>query len=71
MSDITGPHSQIHPPLDWSADEQRTLGRFLRYNTAHANTVARCRKALEDDRKARLAEKIMAKNPTSPKSASK
>jgi len=46
-------------PLDWSADEQRTLGRFLRYKTAHANTVARCRKALDDDRKTRLNEKLM------------
>jgi len=46
-------------PLDWSEEEQRALGRFLRYKTAHANTVARCRKALDDDRKARLNEKLM------------
>jgi len=45
-------------PLDWSQDEQRTLGRFLRYRTAHANIVNRCRKAIEDYRKARAAEKI-------------
>jgi hypothetical protein len=46
-------------PLDWSQDEQRTLGRFLRYKTAHANTVARCRKAPDDDRKIRLNEKLL------------
>jgi hypothetical protein len=38
-------------PLDWTEEEQRTLGRFQRYRTAHANTVARCRKAIEDYRK--------------------
>jgi hypothetical protein len=43
-------------PLDWSVEEQRALGRFLRYKTAHANTVARCRKALDEDRRLRLAE---------------
>jgi len=47
-------------PLDWTEPEQRTLGRFLRYKTAHANTVARCRKALDDDRKAKLSEKSAA-----------
>jgi len=46
-------------PLDWSEAEQRTLGRFLRYKTAHANTVARCRKALDDDRRLRLNEKLL------------
>ncbi len=45
-------------PLDWTEAEQRTLGRFQRYRTAHANTVARCRKALDDDRKRRLTEEI-------------
>jgi arginine utilization protein RocB len=45
-------------PLDWTEAEQRTLGRFLRYKTAHANAVARCRKALDDDRKSRLAERL-------------
>jgi len=47
-------------PLDWTEAEQRTLGRFLRYKTAHANSVARCRKALDDDRKNRLNEKAAA-----------
>jgi hypothetical protein len=43
-------------PLDWTVEEQRTLGRFQRYRTAHANTVARCRKAVEDFRKFRFTE---------------
>jgi arginine utilization protein RocB len=47
-------------PLDWTEQEQRTLGRFLRYKTAHANTIARCRKALDDDRKSKLNEKAAA-----------
>jgi hypothetical protein len=38
-------------PLDWTEEEQRTLGRFQRYKTAAANTVARCKKAVEDYRK--------------------
>jgi len=47
-------------PLDWSEASQRTLGRFLRYKTANANTVIRCRKAIEDYRKSRANEKLSA-----------
>ncbi len=47
-------------PLDWTEPQQRTLGRFLRYKTAHANTVHKCRKAIEDYRKARIFEKTSA-----------
>jgi len=47
-------------PLDWSEANQRTLGRFLRYKTANANTVTRCRKAIEDYRKSRANEKLSA-----------
>jgi hypothetical protein len=43
-------------PLDWTEEEQRTLGRFQRYRTAHANAVARCRKALDDERRNRQSE---------------
>jgi hypothetical protein len=43
-------------PLDWSEDEQRTLTRLQRYKTANANTVLRCRKAVEDYRKYRFME---------------
>jgi len=50
-------YTQNPNPLDWTDQQQRTLGRFLRYRTAHANTVTRCRKAIEDYRKARAAEK--------------
>jgi hypothetical protein len=47
-------------PLDWTEQQQRTLGRFLRYKTASANHVIKCRKAIEDYRKARAAEKAAA-----------
>ncbi len=47
-------------PLDWSESEQRTVGRFTRYRTAHANAVAKCRKAIEDHRKTKTNEKILA-----------
>ena len=47
-------------PLDWTDLQQRTLGRFLRYKTAYANQVIKCRKAIEDYRKARTAEKLTA-----------
>jgi hypothetical protein len=32
-------------PLDWTEEEQRTLGRFQRYKTAAANHMARCKKS--------------------------
>jgi hypothetical protein len=39
------------------ADEaERQLARFLRYKTAHTNNVHKCRKAIEDYRKSRLAQ---------------
>jgi hypothetical protein len=38
-------------PLDWTEEEQRTLGRFQRYKTAAANHMARCKKVIEDYRK--------------------
>jgi hypothetical protein len=47
-------------PLDWTDQQQRTLGRFLRYRTAHLNTVNKCRKAIDDYRKSRLSESIAA-----------
>ena len=46
-------YAQSSNPLDWTEEQQRTMGRFLRYKTAHANNVARCRKAIEDYRKSR------------------
>jgi hypothetical protein len=51
-------YTQNPNPLDWTDQQQRTLGRFLRYRTAHANSVLKCRKAIEDYRKARAAEQI-------------
>ncbi len=47
-------------PLDWSEAEHRTMGRFTRYRTAHTNAVAKCRKAIEDHRKAKTNEKLAA-----------
>ena len=44
-------------PVDWTEAQERKLGRFLRYKTAHTNNVIKCRKAVEDYRKARLSEK--------------
>jgi hypothetical protein len=43
-------------PVDWTDQQERKLGRFLRYKTAHTNNVLKCRKAVEDFRKARLSE---------------
>jgi hypothetical protein len=45
-------------PLDWTVEEQRTLGRFQRYKTAAANHMARCKKAIEDFRKHQLTLEI-------------
>jgi hypothetical protein len=44
-------------PIDWTEAQERKLGRFLRYKTAHTNNVHKCRKAIEDYRKAKLSEK--------------
>jgi hypothetical protein len=47
-------------PADWTELQERKLGRHIRYRTAQTNILAKCRKALEDHRKARLAEKTAA-----------
>jgi hypothetical protein len=47
-------------PAEWTEAQDRKLGRFLRYKTAHTNTVIKCRKAIEDYRKAKLAETAAA-----------
>jgi hypothetical protein len=44
-------------PAEWTEQQDRKLGRYLRYKTAHTNNVIRCQKRVEDFRKARLAEK--------------
>jgi hypothetical protein len=46
-------------PAEWTEAQDRKLGRFLRYKTAHTNNVIRCQKRVEDFRKARLAEKSL------------
>ena len=45
-------------PLNWTESQQRSLGRFLRYQTTRANNVKRAQKAVEDFRKSRTAEKL-------------
>jgi hypothetical protein len=45
-------------PLDWTEQQDRKLGRFLRYKTANFNIFLKCRKAVEDYRKARASEKM-------------
>jgi len=47
-------------PSEWTEAQDRKLGRYLRYKTAHTNNVIRCQKRVEDFRKARLAEKAIA-----------
>jgi hypothetical protein len=47
-------------PADWTEQQERKLGRHIRYRTAQTNIVAKCVKALEDYRKARAAEKLAA-----------
>jgi len=44
-------------PAEWTEQQDRKLGRYLRYKTAHTNNVIRCQKRIEDYRKARLLEK--------------
>ncbi len=62
-------------PLDWTVEEQRTLGRFQRYKTAAANHMARCKKVIEDYRKYQLTLEIneerlkAAKKKNEPRSA--
>ena len=46
--------------LNWTEQQQRTLGRFLLYQTTRANNVKRAQKAIEDFRKNRTAEKVTA-----------
>jgi hypothetical protein len=50
----------VEIPLFWADDHHRALTRFMRYQTARANTVAKCRKAIEDYRKNRTAEAVRA-----------
>jgi len=52
---------QANPnPAEWTEAQDRKLGRYLRYKTAHANNVIKCQKRVEDHRKARLVEKAAA-----------
>ena len=44
-------------PLTWDGTLHRNLARFQHYQTARANHVAKCRKAIADYRKIRVAEK--------------
>jgi len=53
-------YTQNPNPAQWTEAQDRKLGRFLRYKTAHTNNVIRCQKRVEDYRKARLAEKLAA-----------
>jgi len=50
-------------PAEWTEVQDRKLGRYLRYKTAHTNNVIRCQKRVEDFRKARLAEKATREHP--------
>ena len=43
-------------PLNWTEAQQKTLARFLRYQTARTNLVIKHRRAIEDYRKDRAAE---------------
>jgi hypothetical protein len=53
-------------PAEWTEQQDRKLGRYLRYKTAHTNNVIKCRKAVEDFRKARAAEKAAAEKAAKP-----
>lgn len=44
--------------INWTEQQQRTLGRFLRYQATRANNLKRAQKAVEDFRKSRAAEKL-------------
>jgi hypothetical protein len=43
-------------PINWTDSQHLKLNRFTRYQTARANAVLKCRKALEDFRKNRVNE---------------
>jgi hypothetical protein len=43
-------------PLQWDDQQHKTITRFQRYRTSNQNAVAKCRKAVEDYRKNRVAE---------------
>jgi hypothetical protein len=47
-------------PVEWTEAQDRKLGRFLRYKTAHTNNVIKLKKSIEDYRKARAVEKTNA-----------
>ena len=51
-------------PLHWTDAQQRTLGRFLRYQTTRANNVKRAQKAIEDYRRNRLSEHLRSEKLT-------
>ena len=51
-------------PLNWTEHQQRSLGRFLRYQTTRANNVKRAQKAVEDFHKHRASEKLAAQKLT-------
>jgi len=54
----SGLYAATPNPAEWTELQERKLGRHIRYRTAQTNILAKCRKALEDYRKARAAEKI-------------
>ena len=45
-------------PTEWTEQQHKTLTRFLRYRTAHTNTVAKLRKAIEDYRRNRSLHQL-------------
>ena len=49
-------YSAVPDALEWTEDHHRTLARFLRYQTARTNQLAKHRKELENYRKNRVAE---------------
>ena len=49
-------YAAVTDVLEWTEDHHRTLARFLRYQTARTNQLAKHSKALEDYRKNRVAE---------------
>jgi hypothetical protein len=53
-------YAQSPNPADWTEQQERKLGRHLRYKTAQTNIFLKCRKAVEDYRKARLTENANA-----------
>jgi hypothetical protein len=46
--------------LNWTEQQHRSLGRFLRYQTTRANNLKRARKAVEEFRASRTREKLAA-----------